>query len=149
MIGLATLFQIAALTACGTAPMPERIACLVPEYGGFFYDSAKVLNVILSDTARAAEIRPLLRTAFRVSGSQDLKLRKGKYTYRELDGFLKLLSPVMSEGIAMVSIGGRRNRVDIVYVTSLARDSIWKRVHDLGLPADAFGLERGDYFQVR
>ena len=108
-----------------------------------------MLNVYVSDTTRAAEIRPLLRTAFRVRDGQDLKLRRGKYTYRELYGFLKLLGPVLSEGIAMVSIGGRRNRVDIDYVTNLARDSIWKRIHDLGLPADAFDLRRGDYFQVR
>jgi hypothetical protein len=136
--------------SCRDAHMQERFACLVPEYGGLYYDDAG-LNVWVTDTTRAAYIRETMRRALNRPPGRPIFLRPAKYSYNQLAVYLQ---PIMKfagfpNGVSAIALGNRENRVRLNYVSEEARVAIWRMIDTLHLPREAFVVEYADYVDVR
>lgn len=109
-----------------------RMASEIPGFGGLFYDEQGFANVYLVDTAQAAKLRAL---------GPDVRIRQGRYDFRQLHQWKNSLLDVMSRpDVVMLDIDETKNVVRI----SLDKDSLVKNragVTDLaakaGVPADA------------
>ena len=135
--------QFAALAACRHLSMQQVIACAVPEYGGFYFDSAQRV-VWLRDTSTAAAVTPIIRLFFgmdRGPSPRLLKIVKAKYTYNQLEGFYKKMGP-LPKGVTSIAIGGRCNCVEIGSMNKATDRSVRRLIKKLELPDDAFSVER-------
>jgi len=142
----------AALIKCpGTVTRPaQRLACVLPEFGGATIDSTGVLNVFITDLAIIPRAQRIVQLELERDRRSQMHVRfiKGDFSYQQLDSIMRQLVPYMHPGIASWGIDEWNNRVRVAFVTDDARVRLENAIRTLGLPRKAIVLEKGEYSQV-
>jgi hypothetical protein len=146
-----TEFRVA-LARCGNrlASPAQRLACVLPEFGGATIDSTGVLNVFLTNLGILPRANRIVRYELELDRRSQLQFRfiQGDFSYQELDLMTQKLLPYLGAGIASVGIDEWVNRLRIAFVTDDARARVEKAIADLSLPRKAIILEKGEYAKV-
>lgn len=116
----------------------NRLANLIPEFGGAYYKSS-VFNVYLTDTSAADRASRVIQANVRdVRGRQKPNFLKGAYTYKQLTSWTQCLIPYFAKGVVSWGPSGGDNRVRIQVIGDSTRQNIERGIAALGLPRDAF-----------
>jgi hypothetical protein len=120
----------------------ERLAQLIPKFGGTFTDEGGRLNVYLTDLNKQEEATSVLQRD--VSGfekpEKPIKFLQGKYTYIELR-LIHASIPNLGKGISGFGIDSRRNRYLIQVVSPAEIEETRTILRKAGFPMDAFLIE--------
>lgn len=114
-----------------------RMAAEIPGFGGLYYDEQGFANVVLVDTAQAAKLRAL---------GPDVKVRQGRFDFRQLHAWKTSLLDVMSNpDVVYLDIDEAKNVVRVAVnkdsvVKSQAAAAVADFAKKSGVPAEALAV---------
>jgi hypothetical protein len=130
-----------------------RIAGDVPGFGGFYYDEAGALNVVMAAAAQARSPRELAAVlgdhlaALRIPAADvgAMRVRSGEYDFIALDAMHRAVAPVLGmDGVVFTDADEARNRIVVGVENAAAEAAVLQAVAMAGLPAGAVVIERTD-----
>jgi hypothetical protein len=128
-----------------------RIAGDVPGFGGFYYDEAGALNVVMAPAAQARSPRELAAVlgdhlvALRIPAADvgAMRVRAGDYDFIALDLMHRAVAPVLGmDGVVFTDADEARNRIVVGVENAAAEAAVVRAVAMAGLPAGAVVTER-------
>jgi hypothetical protein len=147
----ASLDQITPSLFGGKAPNPAdfaggidgefvRIAQEVPGFGGFYFDEAGALTVVMAGDAQPMSGGALERSLQRLgfdSGVVPMRVQQGRYDFIQLNAMHRSVSPIFGiNGVVYTDADERANRVRIG-VEPAARADVERALGMLGIDRDA------------
>ena len=118
-----------------------RLSRRVPGFGGYYYDSAGALNVVLTQpTHQLAAVRALL-SARGVRGSDTLLARQGRYDFEDLNRWRGRLEAEPLAGLVFTDVDEVNNRITLG-MTHPDPEQVAAAMARLLIPADAVHLEQ-------
>jgi hypothetical protein len=129
-----------------------RIARDVPGFGGFYYDEAGTLNVVMAaaQPLSRGEVQNRLVASLEAMGhdpaaARNAVVREGQYDFIQLDAMHQRVSSVLSlAGTVFTDADEVRNRVVIGVENDAAAANVERAVAMLGLPSGAVVIERAE-----
>lgn len=138
------------------------LARAVPGGFGGLWLQGDVLHVNLVDLSREAEARAALKERLRGefgpgAGGQRgrveldrIVFHQGRYDYVQLTAwYARLPAGLGYEGVITTDIDERRNRIVVGVESAAAAERVRRRVAELGIPAEAVLVERGEPVRIR
>lgn len=121
----------------GARSISARVASRVPEFGGVYIDGRGYLTAYVTDLSRGTLTRKTLINELLATGreSPDMRMRFGRYSYIELWRWQNALRPLLANGVVLITIDERTNRLQIATTGSPA--ALVKQVLRFGVPRDA------------
>ena len=136
----------------GRISMPaQRLACVLPEFGGATIDKTGVLTVFLTDMTAVPRATRIMRYELELGRRTALQFRfvHADYSYRNLESIAEQLAPDLGKTrVAYVWVDEWTNRLRIGFVTEESRLSLEAAIVRLKLPRNAVVLEKASYPQV-
>jgi hypothetical protein len=139
----------------GNTPAPQmrwvRVARQVPGFGGFWFDSVGNYHVYLVNRNDSSRVRSALfdvlgknRVFARdLSAPHRLIVEQGKYDFRELLGWMRMLSKQIHrvDGFQSLAIRHKLNKVRVGVVSLTAKNQLESIAEELEIPDDALIVE--------
>ncbi len=127
------------------SPSQEDLDRVVPGFGGFYYDDQDRPTVFLTAAGDRGRAEQALgrELAGRGLGARDLQVRRGEYTWRDLNRWFGLVSTaaLTPDGAAWVDADETSNRVRIGISDLSAMARVRAAVARTGVPAEATVFE--------
>ena len=134
-----------------------------PEFGGFYFDDQGDIVVQLTNLSRGAAVRaalaPVVRTVAaeraRAGGGQPaVRFNQAAFSFTELSGVRDRVFGSLFEldGVTMLDVNERENRVVVGLADEAARPAAEARVRELGVPRNMLSLKvvgRGEPLAAR
>lgn len=138
-----------------------RMAEIVPEFGGIFFDDFGTLNVYLTDLSKAQEafarLEPLLLDYFGreteiIPSTHVWKAIQGRYNYTQLtEWYNKVIATIFQDPLVVkTDIDERNNRITVgikrpnVALNTQDMYRLAQRIKNLGVPLEAVAFEDAD-----
>ena len=118
-----------------------RVAARVPEFGGAYIDGQGYLIAYVTDLSRATITQQTVINELLASGreSPTMRLRYGRYSYGELLLWKNALRPLLTNGVVMLTVDERTNR--IVVATTGAPAVLATKIARYGVPMGAVTIQ--------
>jgi hypothetical protein len=129
----------------------QRLACLLPEFGGATIDKTGLLNVYLTDMRVIPRATSIMRYELELTRRSKLQFRfvRGDYSYRQLDSIAQQLGPdLVAAGLISVMVDEWVNKLRIGLPTEASIERAEAAIARLKLPRKAIILEKANPVQL-